>query len=73
MIEVFTTYLQGKGNFTAEDLDKIAAAVIIKKLRKKQYLTQEGDVVKNHSFVTKGCLRTYKVDEKGVEHVLNLP
>ena len=71
MIEVFKTYLQGKGNFTAEELEIVAAAAVIKKVRKRQYLTQEGDVVKNHSFVTKGCLRTYTVDEKGVEHILN--
>lgn len=71
MIEVFKTYLQGKGNYTAEELETIAAAAVIKKVRKRQYLSQEGDVVKNHSFVTKGCLRTYTVDEKGVEHILN--
>jgi CRP-like cAMP-binding protein len=71
VIEVFKTYLKGKGNFTAEELETVANATVIKKVRKRQYLTQEGDVVKNHSFVTKGCLRTYTVDEKGVEHILN--
>jgi CRP-like cAMP-binding protein len=71
VIEVFTTYLQEKGSYTVEELEKVVAAVVIKKVRKRQYLTQEGDVAKNHTFVTKGCLRTYSVDEKGVEHILN--
>ena len=41
-----------------------------KKLRRKQYLLQEGDVCKNIAFVEKGALRTYTVDELGTEHIL---
>ncbi|MEO6963641.1 MAG: Crp/Fnr family transcriptional regulator [Puia sp.] len=41
-----------------------------KKLRKRQYLLQEGDVSKYTAFVEKGMLRTYSVDEKGIEHIL---
>src|SRR5688500_5310831 len=43
---------------------------IPKKLRKKQYLLQEGDVCKYTAFVEKGALRSYTVDEKGTEHIL---
>lgn len=39
-------------------------------LRKRQYLVQAGDVCKFDSFVVKGCLRTYFVDERGAEHVV---
>jgi len=42
----------------------------VKKLRKKQYLLQEGEICRNEYFVTKGCLRTYTIDEKGLEHVI---
>jgi CRP-like cAMP-binding protein len=41
-----------------------------KKLRKRQYLLQEGDVCKYTAFIEKGALRVYTVDEKGGEHVL---
>lgn len=41
-----------------------------KKLRKRQYLLQEGDVCKYVAFVEKGMLRSYTVDEKGVEHII---
>ena len=40
-----------------------------KKIRKKQYLLQEGDVCKYVAFVEKGLLRSYKVDDKGHEHI----
>jgi len=42
----------------------------IKKLRKRQYFLQEGDVCKYQGFVFKGCLRAYEIDVKGVEHVV---
>jgi len=71
VIEVFKNYLKNKGSYTQEELDTIAAATIVKKLRKHQYLLQEGDVSRYNVFVTKGCLRTYTVDEKGIEHILN--
>jgi CRP-like cAMP-binding protein len=41
-----------------------------RKLRKKQYLLQEGDVCKNVAFVEKGLLRAFTVDEKGIEHIM---
>ena len=42
----------------------------VKKLKKKQYLLQEGDVARYDYFVNKGCLRTYSIDDKGQEHVV---
>lgn len=42
----------------------------IKKLRKRQYFLQEGDVCKYQGFVLKGCLRAYEIDAKGTEHVV---
>lgn len=38
--------------------------------RKKQVLLQEGDTCTQFSFVVKGCLRMYKIDEKGNMHIL---
>src|SRR5204862_1258831 len=42
---------------------------IPKKLRKKQWLLQEGDVCKYVAFVEKGLLRSFTVDDKGHEHI----
>ena len=41
-----------------------------KKLRKRQYILQQEDICKNLVFVEKGMLRSYNVDEKGNEHIL---
>ncbi len=48
----------------------ILASLKVKKLRKRQYFLQEGDICKYQGFVYKGCLRAYEVDAKGVEHVV---
>ncbi|MEN2401758.1 Crp/Fnr family transcriptional regulator [Flavobacterium sp. MC2016-06] len=71
MYEIFQNYLEQKTSFTKSELDRIQSFAIIKKLRKRQYLLQEGDIWKYDAFITEGCLRTYSVDEKGNEHVIN--
>lgn len=71
MIEVFKAYLKEKSSFSDVELKQIESVTTIKKLRKRQYLLQEGDVWKYNAFITKGCVRTYTVDEKGNEHILN--
>ncbi|WP_292009164.1 Crp/Fnr family transcriptional regulator [Chryseobacterium sp.] len=38
--------------------------------RRKQYVLQENDVCNQFNFVIKGCLRMYKIDEKGNTHIL---
>jgi CRP-like cAMP-binding protein len=53
------------------DADKKIIASLLKhrKIRKKQYLLQAGEVSHYENFVTKGLLRAYTVDDKGQEHI----
>jgi CRP-like cAMP-binding protein len=55
---------------TEEELDYCRSRFVPKKLRKRQYLLQEGDVCRYTVFVEKGLLRSFTVDEKGAEHIL---
>jgi len=41
-----------------------------KAIKKKQFLTREGDIAKGPTFVTSGILRSYSVDTNGYEHVI---
>ena len=70
MYEVFKKYLGSKTKLTEKETEQICSISTLKKLRKKQYLLQEGDVWKYNAFVTKGCVRTYTVDERGLEHIM---
>lgn len=57
---------------TSEEQALIVATFQPKKLRKKQYFLQEGDVCKHAGFIVKGAMRQYSVDEKGAEHIVHL-
>jgi len=39
-----------------------------RRLRRKQFLLQSGDISRYECFVDEGCLRTYGIDKKGQEH-----
>jgi CRP-like cAMP-binding protein len=70
MFEVFAAYLRGKAGMTEEELKQMEALTVAKKLRKHQYLLQEGNVCHHFCFIAKGCLRLYRVGEDGTEHIL---
>lgn len=38
--------------------------------RKRQYVLQEGDICNQYNFIVRGCLRMYKVDNKGNTYIL---
>jgi CRP-like cAMP-binding protein len=69
MYELFFQKLNEKITLSAEEQAIIKGYLTPKKIRKKQYLLQEGDVCKAIAFVEKGALREYTVDEKGNEHI----
>lgn len=53
-----------------EEQEALTQRTRLKKLRRRQYLLQEGDICKHYNFVLEGCLRMYYLDEKGSEHIL---
>jgi len=69
MIADFLKYLENKFFLTDAERELITEACVVKKLRKRQYLLQEGDLWQKNAFVSKGILRSYRVDDKGHEHV----
>ena len=55
---------------TEEEREVIEEYLTLKKIRKRQYLLQEGDISKSVAFVERGALRLYKVSEDGTEHIV---
>ena len=70
MYEVLQQSLAKEIDLTAEEFEKVKAYYIPKKLRKNQYLLQEGDVCRYSAFVEKGALYSYSTDDKGAKHVV---
>jgi CRP-like cAMP-binding protein len=70
MFEVLFQKLDEKIQLSEEEKELCKTFFIPKKLRKRQYILQEGDVCKYVAFVEKGMLRSYTIDEKGNEHIM---
>ena len=71
MFEVFAKYLQNQIQLSDAELEMIREVCVVRRLRKNQYLLQEGDVWRFNAFITKGCLRTYSINDKLHEHIIN--
>lgn len=70
MYELFIQEFNKKVPLTRAEQGVIEEHLILKKLRKKQYLLQEGDVCKFIAFIEKGALRQFSVDENGNERII---
>jgi len=57
---------------TDKDIGIINEVFILKKLRKRQCLLQEGEICKSLGFILRGAVRQYAVDEKGAENTVSL-
>lgn len=38
--------------------------------KRKEYLLRQGEICRFETFIVKGCLRTYTIDENGLEHIV---
>ena len=57
---------------TDSEAELIKNIFVPKKIRKKQFFLQEGQVCKYSAFIVKGAMRQYTVDDKGAEHIVRL-
>src|SRR5690606_24884484 len=55
-----------------EDFEFFLSHFIKKRISKKRYLLEEGEVCKYFAFIVKGAMRKYYIDEKGGEHIVDL-
>lgn len=55
---------------TEEEKEFFFSVLQPKKLRRRQYHVQAGDLCRYECYVVKGCLRQYYVDESGQEHII---
>src|ERR1700676_3625923 len=70
LIKYFNSY--SSKSLVGDEIDLIQSFYVAKKFRKRQYFLQEGEICKYTSFIVRGAMRHYRVDEKGEEHIINL-
>ncbi|MCM0668369.1 Crp/Fnr family transcriptional regulator [Flavobacterium tyrosinilyticum] len=52
------------------DIDKLESCLELSKIKKKEQILKEGQICNTMYFITKGCIRQYIINSKGVEQTL---
>ncbi|MTI86905.1 MAG: Crp/Fnr family transcriptional regulator [Balneolaceae bacterium] len=55
---------------TEAEVEILKSLTRIKKVRKRQFVSEQGEITRYESYVVEGCLRCYHTDEDGNEHVV---
>ncbi|TBX68691.1 Crp/Fnr family transcriptional regulator [Flavobacterium silvisoli] len=70
MSEILRQQIEKITPLTDKEFEYILSHFTRKKIKKHQYLLQEGEAVQNDYFVTKGLLKAYYVNQDGKEHIM---
>lgn len=70
MYEPLFTYFERSFILSEDDKAIIQSVFIPKKVRKGEFLQRQGEVPRFGAFVAKGFLRSYIIDDKGKEHIM---
>lgn len=70
MLDKVRAHIQKHIELSDEEFDYFLSITRHRKIRRRQYVLQAGDICTYESYVIGGCLRVYYVDEKGQEHIL---
>jgi CRP-like cAMP-binding protein len=66
--ENFLATIRKHAKLTDSEEKQLCSLLTMKNLKRKEFLVRSGDDAKHEYFVNKGCLRTYYLDYKGMEH-----
>lgn len=70
MFEVLQAYFEQKFTLTSNDISLIHSVFIPKNIKKGEFFLRAGEKANYGAFVTKGFLRSYIIDSKGKEHII---
>ena len=71
MTNLLKQNIQKHINLSDTEMDQFCNLFKIKKIKKKKFLLQKGEICKFEGFVNKGLFQVYHIDKKGVKQVLH--
>lgn len=71
MYAPFREFLNKLAPFTESDFNQLESGLILKRVRKRQFLLRQGEVCNHVVWIQQGCLRLFLVDHKATEHVIS--
>jgi CRP-like cAMP-binding protein len=66
LIKYFSSFIP----LSKEEITTLESVFVERKIKRRHFILQGGDVCKFNTFVVEGCFRMYLVDENGKEHNL---
>jgi CRP-like cAMP-binding protein len=70
MFEILRAYFEKNFPIREEDFALMKSIFIPRQIRKGEFLLREGEIARYGAFVAKGFLRSYVIDNKGKEHIM---
>jgi CRP-like cAMP-binding protein len=70
MFDTINQYILKYATFTEAEIALFDSLLQVQQIPKKTFLLKEGEVCRFESFINKGCIRTYYIDEHGDEVTL---
>lgn len=67
ILKDFSKYL----SLDAKEIEELGNRIKERKVKRRQFILQEGDICTQYTFVVEGCFKIYKVDQNGKEHNLH--
>jgi CRP-like cAMP-binding protein len=68
--DTLRTYLSQRGTFTDAEFAFVETQFLQRTVPAGDFLNRAGDVATHAAFVASGCLRSYVIDAKGKEHIV---
>lgn len=53
-----------------EEINQLKSKFHERRIKRRQFILQKGDVCRHYTFVVEGCFKLYKIDQGGKEHNL---
>ena len=70
MFEILFAYFEKSFSLSEEERTVIRSVLFERKLKKGEFLQREGEIARYGAFVAKGFLRSFVIDNKGKEHII---
>src|SRR5262245_27137699 len=67
---VLRAYLQARASFTDDEFGFMETMFVPARLGAGEFLQRAGEVARHSVFVASGCLRSYVIDPRGKEHIV---
>ena len=69
-IQTLIDHFNGYVPLTPMEIESVIQKTTERKVKKRQYILQAGDLCNHYNFIVSGCLKMYSIDNSGKEHNL---